>query len=79
MLHRSVFQSVGIGIHSTLPLQTKEGAESLRIYREAFSKYDSASRLIPEDAFALRSWGDALHDCAKKLVHCMSAWHRSIL
>lgn len=39
------------------------------IFRTAFSRFNEARAILSEDAFVVRTWGDALHDCAKKIIH----------
>jgi len=46
----------------------KEGEESKRLFRESFDKFRDSVALLPTDAFTCRSWGDAFHDCSKKLI-----------
>jgi len=46
----------------------KEGEESKRIFHQAFEMFKASAALLHHDAFTARTWGDALHDCSKKLI-----------
>jgi len=46
----------------------KEGETSVKLFELCFEKYRNSITYIPEDSYICRSWGDALHECSKKLI-----------
>jgi phenylpyruvate tautomerase PptA (4-oxalocrotonate tautomerase family) len=46
----------------------KDGESSLQIFELSFKNYKNSIQYLPQDSYIYRSWGDALHDCSKKLL-----------